>query len=422
MIVGATGFIGARLVAAFASAGHEVHCASRRGGAEPAGCASWIKFDYAALPSMEDLARSLSGCEVVINAVGILRGRGSQSFEAVHNSGPRSLFLACVRAGVRRVIQISALGAEAIAVSNYHRSKNAADRYLMDQPLDWAIVQPSLVYGAGGSSATLFDALASLPVLPLPAGGRQLVQPVHIDDLVSAVLRLAESPAVLRCVLPIVGPAPMTMREFLLGLRSQTVRAAPLVFPVPRAFMALGAKLGNFLPGSLLDTETLGMLERGNTGDPGPLTRLLGRKPRPLGEFIPPEERAAKRTLSSLTWLLPLLRLSVAIMWFMAAIVSMGPHPIDQSLVLLTSIGVPAEMAGLLLAAAIGLNLTLSVLTLLPRRPRWIWSAQILVVLTYTFIISWRLPQLWLEPFGPVAKNIPILALLLLLRQLEKRP
>ena len=422
MIVGATGFIGARLVNAFASAGHEVHCASRRSAAEPAGCASWTGLDYAALPSIEDLTRSLSGCDVVVNAVGILRARGSQTFEAVHSSGPQYLFLACVRAGVRRVIQISALGAEATAVSNYHRSKNAADRYLMDQALDWAIVQPSLVYGAGGSSAALFDALASLPVLPLPAGGSQLVQPVHIDDLVAAVLRLAESPAVLRCVLPIVGPAPMTMREFLLGLRSQSVSAPPLVLPVPRALMALGARLGNFLPGSLLDTETLGMLERGNTGDPGPLTRLLGRKPRALGEFVPPEERAAKRVQSTLTWLLPLLRLSVAIMWFMAAIVSMGPYPTGQSLALLTSIGVPAELADLLLAGAIGVNLALGVLTLLPRRPRWIWSAQILVVLTYTLIITWRLPQLWLEPFGPVAKNVPILALLLLLRQLEKRP
>jgi hypothetical protein len=59
------------------------------------------------------------------------------------------------------------------------------------------------------------------------------------------------------------------------------------------------------------------------------------------------------------------------------------------------------------------------VLTLLPR-PRALWTLQIAVVLVYTLIISAFMPQLWLEPFGPVAKNVPILALLLL-RHLEPR-
>jgi hypothetical protein len=79
-------------------------------------------------------------------------------------------------------------------------------------------------------------------------------------------------------------------------------------------------------------------------------------------------------------------------------------------------------LTGLALWGAIGLDLAWGILALWPRRPRWIWSAQILTVVTFTLIISWRLPHLWLEPFGPVAKNIPILAILLLLRQLEKRP
>ncbi len=374
------------------------------------------------MPPLEVLAQQLAGCDVVINAVGVLRSRGTQSFEALHTSGPQTLFAACVRAGVRRVIQISALGADATGISSYHRSKLAADRTLMAQPLDWAVVQPSLVYGAGGSSAGLFDALASLPVLPLPGGGSQMVQPVHVDDLVAAVLRLADSPAALQCVLPVVGPEAMTLRQFLLGLGSQAGRHAPLTFPVPRTLVRLSARLGDLLPASLLDSETLEMLERGNTGDPAPLTRLLGRKPRPLQEFIAPWERETRRSMAALSWLLPLLRISVAFMWFLAAFVSMGPYPIGESLALLESIGIPAAMAGLALWGAIGLDLAWGILALWPRRPRWIWSAQILTVVTYTLIISWRLPHLWLEPFGPVAKNIPILAILLLLRQLEKRP
>src|SRR4029078_12503220 len=97
--------------------------------------------------------------------------------------------------------QISALGAEAGAVARYHSSKYEADRFLMELPLDWAVFALSLVYGAGGSSARIFDSQASLPLIPLPGRGDQRVQPVHIDDLVEAVMRLAESPAALLCVL-----------------------------------------------------------------------------------------------------------------------------------------------------------------------------------------------------------------------------
>lgn len=412
LVAGSTGFIGGRLVEALRSGGHQVVGASRH---------SKLPLDYARMPSASALRALVQGCQVVINAVGILRERGSQTFHALHDAGPRALFSACADAGVPRVIQISALGAEAGATARYHLSKHEADRHLQGLPLDWAIVQPSLVYGPGGSSAQLFDMLASLPILPLPSGGIQRVQPVHIDDVVAAVVRLVESPATLRCVLPVVGPHPLTLREFLGELRGAFGESAAPVVPVPRPLVVLTARLGDYLPGSFLDSETLGMLERGNTADAKALRQWLGRDPQPVRAFIPAAEAPLHRSRAALSWLLPLLRIGVAAMWFFAAIVSMGPYPIADSLALLRSIDAPAELAPVLLGGAIVLNLLLGILTLAPRRPRWLWTAQIGLVLAYTAIISWKLPALWLEPFGPVAKNIPILAMLLLLRQLDRR-
>jgi uncharacterized protein YbjT (DUF2867 family) len=411
LVVGATGFMGSRLASALARAGHEVLCASRQAGQLPFGCAQQQRLDYTAMPGAGELQRMLTGCDVVINAVGILRNRGSQTLAVLHTRGPQALFSACVAAGVRRVLQISAAGAEATAVAEYHRSKYAADRHLMALPIDWVVLKPSLVYGAGGASARLFDTLASLP----------LVQPVHIDDLVAAVVKACESPAALHRVLPVVGPEPVSLRQFILGLRAGFGIKRATVIPVPRSLMRLAAWLGDFLPGSMLGTETLQMLERGNTGDPAPLTRWLGHAPRPVSAFIAPLERAARLAAASLQWLLPLLRVCVAGMWFIAAIVSAGPHPVANSVTLLETIGVPAPFAAPVLWSAVALNLLFGIITLWPRRPRWLWTAQIMVVLTYTLIISWRLPELWLEPFGPVAKNLPILALLLLLQRLDRR-
>lgn len=420
MIVGASGFIGARLARAFHAAGHDVICASRSSIDAPA-CRRQLRLDYTRLPEAEALRQSLVGVDVVINAVGILRGRGEQTFQALHDAGPRALFSACAAAGVRRVIQISALGAEEKAIAEYHRSKFAADRHLMSLPLDWIVVRPSLVYGPGGTSARMFEQLAGLPVQPLPGGGHQRVQPLHVDELVEAVLRLAQAREPQRRVIAAVGPWPLTLRDFLRDLRRSMGFGKARTLRVPSFLVRWSAAIGDWLPGAMLNRETLGMLERGNVGDPHELTQLLGQRPREVVNFVAPGDREAKRQAATLDWLLPLLRVGVAAMWIIAAIVSAGLYPQERSLALLTSIGISPSLAPVALWSAIAIDLAFGVLSLLPRRRRWFWTAQILVVLGYTAIITWRLPHLWLEPFGPVAKNLPILALLLLLRQHERR-
>ena len=116
-----------------------------------------------------------------------------------------------------------------------------------------------------------------------------------------------------------------------------------------------------------------------------------------------------------------LLRISVAFMWLMSGVVSLQPYSTSSSLNLMRHIGVPASLAPMVLIGAAVLDIALGLLTLLPRRVPFLWGAQILLVSIYTAIISVFLPELWLEPFGPVVKNVPILALLLLLNSMEVR-
>jgi uncharacterized protein YbjT (DUF2867 family)/uncharacterized membrane protein YphA (DoxX/SURF4 family) len=419
LIAGASGFIGRRLAVALTAAGHTVVGGGRRRIGDGAHFARWVQLDYSS-PRPHEWARALAGVDVVINAVGILREGDGGRFEAVHVAGPRALFSAAQIAGVRRVIQISALGADENATARYHRSKHEADAFLRHLPLEWIIVQPSLVYGAGGTSAALFDTMAALPFIPVPGDGSQQVQPVHIDDLVDAMVRLVDSPDAGE-VLPIVGPEPLSLRTFLLSLRGALGLAPARVLNIPMPLMYLAARAGNLLPGALLDSETLAMLERGNTAPSRPLELLLGRAPRPVMNFIEPGERQGQATNAQLHWIGWLLRAGLASMWLIAGIVSLGLYPIEASLELLVTIGVPASLAPAMLAGAALLDIVLGVLTLWPRAPRWLWTAQIALVTVYTLIITLKLPHLWLEPFGPVAKNLPILALLVLMRQLAVR-
>lgn len=419
LLTGATGFIGRHLLAALTAAGHEVVCAVRR----PSGQHGRrdVAADFTRDFSAADWLPRLQGIDAVINAVGIIREQGAQTFDAIHARAPCALFEACAAAGVRLVLQVSALGADAAAVSRYHLSKKRADDFLAALPLHSVILQPSVVFGADGSSARLFTTLASLPLIGLPGGGTQQLQPVHIDDLVAAVLAQLERPLPSGTRLPVVGPHAMSLRAYLAGLRTALGMRGGIFFPVPMFLVRLGARLGGMLPGSLLDPETLAMLERGNTGDAGPLTRALGHAPRKVDAFIAPTERAALKTQAQLNWLLPLLRLSIALVWIVTGFVSLGLYPVADSYALLARVGIHGALAPLMLYGAALLDIAFGIATLLLKRRYWLWLLQAAVILFYTAVISWRLPEFWLHPYGPLLKNLPMLAAICLLFELEER-
>lgn len=420
LLTGANGFIGWHLANALAQDGHEVVCTVRN----PARMQD-RRFRYLAADFTTDVDAAvwlprLSGIDVVINAVGILQENHAQTFDAIHSRAPRALFAACVQAGVKRVVQISALGADQQAASRYHLSKKEADDYLATLALQSVIVQPSLIYGPGGTSAKLFTLLASLPLILLPGAGQQQVQPVHIDDLMAAMRLLVKHDVGPVTYLPVVGPEAISMRTFIATLREAMGGGRAHFLSIPLGLVRFAARAGNYLPDALLDPETLGMLERGNTADAGPLTRLLGRPPRPVRQFIAPQEAMALRLQAKLNWLLPMLRLSIALVWIMTGVVSLGLYPVEESYALLVRIGITGWLAPLMLYGAALLDLCFGIATLALKRRRWLWVAQLLVIGFYTLIITFRLPEFWLHPYGPLSKNLPMLAAIWLLLALEK--
>ncbi|MED5618941.1 SDR family oxidoreductase [Ideonella sp. BN130291] len=421
LLTGATGFIGRRLLAALLNQGHEVVCAGRR----PAGQgAAWVAMDLAQAPPAVAWLPHLRGVDAVVNLVGIFRESATQHFDALHARGPIALFDACVQAGVPRVVQLSALGADAQAATPYHLSKRQADEHLLGLPLHATVVQPSLVFGEDGPSAALFLRLATLPLLPLPAGGRQLLQPVHVDDVVAALLALLQAPAgSSQGRIPLVGPRALTLAAYVHALRRALNLPRAAAFPVPAACVALAARMGDRWPGAWLDSASWQMLQRGNSADPAAITALLGHPPREVQQFLAPERAAGLRTAAAWGWLQPLLRLSLAAVWLATAAVSFGLYPVPQSLELLARAGVPQALQLPALYGAAALDLALGIATLLPlpgRRRRWLWLAQAALIGGYSVIISLRLPEFWLHPYGPMTKNLPILALLLMLYSLEE--
>jgi len=430
LLTGASGFIGRHLAQALVAARHQVVCAVRKPPGPPgknegkeayAPCLRFVTADFTRDFDAADWIPRLTGIDVVINAVGIIREQGAQTFEAIHEKAPRALFAACAQGGVKLVIQLSALGADEQAQSRYHLSKKRADDYLRSLPVHSVIVQPSLVYGAGGTSARLFTTLASLPLIGLPGQGRQQIQPVHIDDVVATMISLLGNPPPSGTRIAVVGPQSMSLREFLGDLRQAMSMGNAHFLPVPAALVRAGAAAAPFLPGSLLDQETLQMLERGNTADAAPVSMLLGRAPRAAGDFIGKTEARTVRIQAQLNWLLPLLRWSIALVWIVTGIVSLGLYPVEDSYALLARVGITGMLAPLMLYGAAVLDLAFGIGILVLRKRRLLWLAQAALILFYTAIISWRLPEFWLHPYGPLLKNLPMLAAIWMLLELEDR-
>ena len=418
LLLGATGFIGTRVLRELVGAGYSVECGVR-GASALDGCAA-IAVDFSSDHDERVWLPRVAQVDYVVSAVGILRETRGATFEALHVAAPVALFRASAAAGVKKIVQISALGADAHAASGYHRSKKRADDALAALPLPFVIVQPSLVFGAEGASAAMFAKLAALPVVPLPGDGGQPIQPVHVDDLARAVVRLLQTSEHDGTRLAAVGPRAVTLREYLAILRRAMGLGAARFVSVPMAVVRLAAAAGDKLPGALLDRESLGMLIRGNTAPPAAFARALGRAPREPERFV---EAAAGRALANearLAWLLPLLRYAIAFVWIATGIVSLGIYPVEESYALLARVGLTGAAAALALYGAALLDLAFGVGTLVMKRRKWLWRAQIALIAGYTVIISFFLPEYWAHPYGPLTKNLPMLAALVMLHEFER--
>ena len=408
LVCGASGLIGAVLCKRLEAQGHEVIRGLRR----PTSARD-VAMDFRTDTTIEQWLPRVQGMHVVINAVGIIVETGTNRFDAVHHLAPAALFRACAKAGVGRVIQISALGADRGDTPYFH-SKRAADDVLRALPVQWQVLYPSLVYAQDGNSAAMFRTLASLPVIPVPELGEARFQPVHIDDLVDTVVT-AIAPAIPpgQCI-EVVGASRMSYRAMLDTYRQGMQLPAPMWATIPAPCMTMAAYVARCVPGSKLTPDTWRMLRRGCHGDAAPLTRLLGHRPRAIGTFIAPGEAECLRHRAVGAWRMPMLRIVMALVWLATALVTLFAYPLADSLALLGAVGLHGTPAIVTLYAAVFVDAAMAVGCL--RYPsRRLWALQAALVAGYSLIIAVALPEFLWHPFGPVLKNLPILAILFIL-------
>ena len=426
LVTGASGFIAAQIVTDLIAAGHSVTCAVRNTeyAQQIFPKSQVISCDFINDTTPEHWVPRLQGIDIVINCVGILYHPNKKVIWAVHHDTPKALFDACVKVGIKKIIHISALAVDKSAVE-YAKSKKAMDDYLLTLPIKSVILRPSFVYGRGSyGGSSLFRGLAGLPwVTPVPGKGEQLFQPIHIEDLAKAIVRLIEKPLTETLILNAVGPKRVSLKEVLTTLRSWLgFSKAKLIF-IPLKLIGLGARLGDLIPYSAMNSSSIKMLSQNNIAtdeDTLEFQQRIGFVPRDFntGVFSHPST-VQDHWHARLFFLKPALQFSLAFLWIFTAICSAFLFPRSASYHLLGEVGIPANLQPLFLNSAAAVDGLLGLSMLFWYQLKKVCVLQIGVITLYSAIITVMLPALWLDPFAPIAKNIPLIVATLVFLALE---
>lgn len=416
LVTGAYGFIGSHVVAALVAAGHEPVLGVRESRRET----RFPSLTRVACDFGRDLDPSiwrprLAGIEAVVNCAGILRQHGADTFEHVHVAAPRALYSACAEAGVRRVIQISALGEP--ADGEFVASKHRSDAELLLSGLAATVLRPSLVYSTEGSygGSTLLRSLAALPWVPLPEAGKQRVRPISAQDVGAAVVAALARSASAGSALELVGPETLSLRDYLAQWRGWLGLGPARFLRLPRAVARTGAWLGERIGRGPLGLTMWRMLERGNVGADDALLRMreqIGLTPQRLSDALAVRPaQSADRWHARLHFQIPLLSMILAGTWIASGVLGFC-MPSEQVIALLAPAGVSASAAlGLAWGGSV-VDLLLGILLLAGWAPRLTLALMAFSVLAYTGFIGVALPSTWVDPFGGLLKNFVILSAL----------
>jgi NADH dehydrogenase len=267
-ILGGTGFVGHPLAARLVSAGHRVKVLTRH---------RERHRDLLVLPGLSvveadvfqpaTLLQELGGCDAAINLVGILneRGRDGHGFHRAHVELPARLVDACHGAGVRRLLHMSALGADPVhGASHYQRTKGEGERLVHASGLQVTSFRPSVIFGPGDSFFNRFGALLRRTpgVFPL-ACAQARFQPVYVGDVAAAYVHALERHATFGQAYELCGPHVYTLQA-LVEYTAQVLHLHRYVIPLSPRISYWQARLLEHVPGKPFSLDNFHSLQRDN--------------------------------------------------------------------------------------------------------------------------------------------------------------
>jgi uncharacterized protein YbjT (DUF2867 family) len=414
-LLGANGFIGSAVLARLAAEGHEVTAVARRRGNDLPRV-RWTLLDIARTTDVAAWRHKLQDMDAVVNCAGVLQDAPGDDTRGVHVDAADALYRACEETGVRRVVHISAIGAERQALSAFSATKKEGEEALQARDLDWVILRPSVVVGraAYGGSA-LFRGAAALPFfIRLPDTGP--MQVVQLDDVVESIVFFLTPEAPARVALDVAGRERLELEEVVLAYRRWLRFGRPWRICVSRWFSSLIYRLGDLVAafGWRAPVRSTARKEfvRGAVGNPEPWIAATGIDPTPLAAALTREPASVQeRWFARLYILKPLVLAVVSAFWIVTGIVSLGPgwevglRYMEEGG--LEDVGPAGIVIGAIADIVVGLGIAFR------RTAKLALYAALGLSAFYMIAGTLLLPRLWEDPIGPMMKIWPLMVLIL---------
>ncbi|MCI0406576.1 MAG: NAD(P)H-binding protein, partial [candidate division Zixibacteria bacterium] len=225
--------------------------------------------------------------EAIVNAVGIIKEVRGKTFDGIHRQGVENLIAAAKENGIKRFIQISALGVCAGIDTAYFRSKEAGEKALMASGLDWTIFRPAMIFGFDdGFSTEMLALMKKGPFIPVIGKGDYKLQMVYVEDVAKCVAKALEMPETVGQTYCLGGPDIMSMNEVLDFLaRWKGIRKPKIHFPL-FVMRPVSAVMKAVLPNPPITPDQITMLLNFRTCDPAVASRMFGITFKPWAEAI----------------------------------------------------------------------------------------------------------------------------------------
>lgn len=292
-VFGGSGFIGRYVVKRLAQAGYRVIVAVRHVEAakflRPYGDVGQITAVQTSITNRDQIAHAVAGADVVVNLVGILYETGKNRFGTIQEEGAKMIAEEAAKTGASRLVQMSAIGADAASDSDYARSKAAGEASVKEAFPAAMILRPSIVFGPEDGFFNRFAQMAQfLPFLPLFGGGTTRFQPVFVGDVADAVMKgLTESDTAGKTY-ELGGPKAYSFKDLMLIILKATRRKSVLL-PLPFVVGDVQATFLELLPVPPLTRDQMKLLRKDNVVADGAATLLdLGIKPTSIEAIVPP--------------------------------------------------------------------------------------------------------------------------------------
>ncbi|MEW6660215.1 MAG: complex I NDUFA9 subunit family protein [Thermodesulfobacteriota bacterium] len=278
LVTGGSGFVGRYVVRELLARGHEVRCLVRPGSEGKLKDRERVEIAAGDVLDREAVASAIIGCDTAINLVGIIRefpGRGV-TFERVHVQATANVVNAARDAGVKRFLQMSALGARPEPADPYHLTNFRADELVQKSGIPYTIFRPSVIYGPEDQSLNLFaKQIKMLRLVPVIGDGLYQMQPVPVWTVAQAFALALELPHTENRIYEVGGPEPLTFNAIIDTLAQVLGRKVLKIHVMVWSMRLMARPLGRF-PWFPLTTGQIRMLLEGNTCDPTAFYRDFG--------------------------------------------------------------------------------------------------------------------------------------------------